>query len=298
MKYLSICIPTNGITEWVIKVVDSIYSQKVDDNLFEVIITDNGESEQCKEAVEKEFGYHNNLIYKRTKAQLFLNQIESFKLADGTFVKFQNHRAIMNPGSIEYLIGIVQKYASEKPTIFFCDGIDNDVEWNEKPSFDEFVRTLGYWISYSGGLSFWKEDFAKNLEKLDYNYLFPHTTIVLNKVEKAKYIICTRKISEEIPTGHGKKGKYKIYYAFGVELPSIILNLYKEGSITYGTYKSVLRDIEKCIINHYIMFSIKGDPHSYDLANADEYLNVFFDYYRIKRVAYMKYAAKKILGRE
>ena len=46
MKLLSLCIPTNGISEWVFPVLDSIYNQKVDDSLFEVIVTDNGNNEQ------------------------------------------------------------------------------------------------------------------------------------------------------------------------------------------------------------------------------------------------------------
>ena len=39
---ISLCIPTNGIIEWVFPVLDSISAQKVDEQLFEVIVTDNG----------------------------------------------------------------------------------------------------------------------------------------------------------------------------------------------------------------------------------------------------------------
>lgn len=49
---LSICIPTNGIVEWVIPVLKSIYSQKADNSLFEVVVTDNGNSSALSKAVE------------------------------------------------------------------------------------------------------------------------------------------------------------------------------------------------------------------------------------------------------
>ena len=42
---LSICIPTNGVVEWIIPAINSIYSQGVDNNEFEVVVTDNGEKD-------------------------------------------------------------------------------------------------------------------------------------------------------------------------------------------------------------------------------------------------------------
>ena len=47
-KVVSLCLPTNGIIEWVFPVLDSIYRQNVDDSLFEVIVTDNGDNEQFR----------------------------------------------------------------------------------------------------------------------------------------------------------------------------------------------------------------------------------------------------------
>ena len=41
---LSLCLPTNGISEWVFPVLESIYSQNVDESKYEVIVTDNGSS--------------------------------------------------------------------------------------------------------------------------------------------------------------------------------------------------------------------------------------------------------------
>ena len=34
---ISLCIPTNGVIEWIFPVLDSIYVQGVEENLFEVV---------------------------------------------------------------------------------------------------------------------------------------------------------------------------------------------------------------------------------------------------------------------
>lgn len=40
--FLSLYIPTNGIVEWVIAALDSICGENINNEKFEVIVTDNG----------------------------------------------------------------------------------------------------------------------------------------------------------------------------------------------------------------------------------------------------------------
>ena len=65
---LSLCIPTNGIAEWVFPVLDSIYNQKSDERKFEVIVSDNGVNEDFKCHMECYALKHDNIIYRRTKS--------------------------------------------------------------------------------------------------------------------------------------------------------------------------------------------------------------------------------------
>ena len=39
---LSLCMPTNGVVEWVFPVLDSIFGQNANSNEFEVVVMDNG----------------------------------------------------------------------------------------------------------------------------------------------------------------------------------------------------------------------------------------------------------------
>ena len=62
-KLLSLCIPTNGISEWVFPVLDSIYNNYYGDlEAFEVIITDNGDNISFKQDIKKYVSKFSNLI--------------------------------------------------------------------------------------------------------------------------------------------------------------------------------------------------------------------------------------------
>ena len=50
--YLSLCIPTNGVIEWVSPVLNSIYDEKNPIGEFEVIVTDNGNNEEFYEFMQ------------------------------------------------------------------------------------------------------------------------------------------------------------------------------------------------------------------------------------------------------
>ena len=95
---LSLCIPTNGIVEWVFPVLDSIFSQKVDTSLYEVIITDNGDNAEFKEKMKDYLFEKDNLKYYETNAGIFRNEIESYMRASGELIKFVNHRSILVEG--------------------------------------------------------------------------------------------------------------------------------------------------------------------------------------------------------
>ena len=73
MALLSLAIQTNGIIEWVFHVLDSISRQSVDENLFEVIVTDNGDNDLFYNKMLEYKKKHRNLIYQRNESKLFMN---------------------------------------------------------------------------------------------------------------------------------------------------------------------------------------------------------------------------------
>lgn len=269
---LSLCIPTNGVIEWVKPVLDSIYQEKNPIGSFEVIVTDNGTNEKFYDFMQSYSKIYDNLIYKKTDAIQFKNQIEAFKLANGKLIKFVNHRMTLLPGALNYLLQVVKDNEEKKPFIYFLDNKCAGIY----ETFDEFVKGMSYWSSYSGGVAMWREDFMKMDPTKPFNQLFPHTNLIFSTQDKYKYIIDGHKIMESLPTDDTKKGKYNLFYAFGVEYPCIILELYRNKMISFETFEKVRDDNFTFLIELYTEYIILKRPCSYDLVDYKKNLKVFY----------------------
>ena len=123
--YISLCIPTNGVIEWVFPVLKSIYEQNVANSLFEVIVTNNGSNDKFDNLMLEYVKRHSNLIYKKTNAVLFHNQLETLKLAKGKYLKFINHRSTLVKGSLSKMIDIIKNNEYIKPIIYFSNNTLN-----------------------------------------------------------------------------------------------------------------------------------------------------------------------------
>ena len=288
---LSLCIPTNGILEWVKPVLDSIYSEEKPIAKFEVIVTDNGNNEKFYEFMKNYSKAHDNLIYRKTNAVHFNNQIEAFKLASGKLIKFINHRKVLLPGSLNYLLEFVEKYQSSKPFVYFLEDDNAGVYEN----FDSFVSGLSYFSSYSGGIAMWRDDFMKIDLNKPFNVLFPHTDMLFSARKKNQYIIDGHSITKDLPTDETKKGKYNLFFAFAVEYPSIILELYRNGDITYKTLKKVKEDNYGFLCMLYLNYIILKKPCSYDLQNYKDNLQIYYGN-RLMPIEVFKTVVKKSMN--
>ena len=286
---LSLCIPTNGISEWVFPVLDSIYSQNIDKSLFEVIVTDNGSREEFYSKMAAFAAQKSNLVYKKTNAFLFENQIEALRLAKGEFLKFVNHRSVMNEGSINWMLEFVRSNLSEKPVIYLSNGALHYKERYESSDFDGFVKGLGAYASWTTGVGVWKSDFEKIPKDKAYNKISPHSDILFAERTKSKYIIDDTLWSHEIDGDHSKKGKYDLYKAFAVEEFFITLQLFLDGSITAKTLKSVKRSYEKLVTGFYLQFSLVKRPCSYTLTGFDDAMGIFFNKHKIVLGAWLRF---------
>lgn len=279
---LSLCLPTNGISEWVFPVLDSIFSQNIDDTLYEVIVTDNGNNPDFFEKMQDYAKPHTNLIYKKTNAFLFENQIEALRSASGDFLKFINHRAVLEPGSLKWMIDFIEKYKTEKPVIYLSNGqleLKENVEVN---SFDGFVKGIRELASWTTGVGVWKSDFEKIPDDKVYNKISPHSDVLFAERKKEKYVINDYLWCHEIDISHKKKGSYDLYKAFGIEEFSITLSLYLDGDISVETLKAVKKAYEKLLVRFYRIFHIFRRPCSYDLKSFNKTTSIFFSPTRIK----------------
>lgn len=275
---VSLCMPTNGVIDWVFPVLESIYNQNVNNELFEVVITDNGNNAEFKKSIKEYLQTHINIVYAETQALPFVNEIESYKKASGELIKFVNHRTKLVEGTLQRMIDYVESNREIKPITYFSNGVlKMSKDKHEFSSFNEFVKNLSYWSSWSTGMTIWKEDFDRLPEDVStFNELFPHTNVLFNERHRGKYVIDNSIIFDEIPQGKKPKGNYDLYYAFGVDYPRIIENLLKDGSITEKTYKYVLDKNLEFIASLYWQYNLKKDYCSYDLSSLDDMFGKYY----------------------
>lgn len=290
--FVSLCIPTNGIVEWVIPVLDSIYQDNIREDLFEVIVTDNGNNLEFGNVMKAYVRSHSNLVYQKTEAEGFLNQIEAFKLAEGKFIKFVNHRSRFLSGTLCYLIDYVRENAMVQPVIFFLNGgLRLPKEWNKYTCFDDFVLALSYYSSWSGGIGIWKEALQKMDFGRSFNRLFPHTDILFSDRNNSSYIIDNKHLFEDIPADVTKKGKYDLFFAFAVEYIRILEELYKDGSISKNTFEKVRLKNGKFLAELYFNYVVRKIPCSYDVSGYKTSIDVYYGDWQIK--AWLPYVMMK-----
>ncbi len=284
---ISLCLPTNGIIEWVFPVLDNIYNQKANINEWELIVTDNGNNNEFQEKMISYASEHDNLIYKKTNAYMFENQIEALRLASGHYLKFMNHRSILEPDSLQWMINTVKENIEEQPIMFFSNGVLKYSKREIFDSFDDFVKGLHEFASWTTGVGVWKSDFEKIPADWVYNKISPHSDVLFWIKDRDKYIIDDKVWSHDIDTSHAKKGKYDLYRAFGVEEISITLNLLNERYISPNTFKFILKCYEKCVAYFYMQFNILHQPCSYNLNGFDDAMGIFFKKRRVVMIAYI-----------
>ena len=271
---LSICIPTNGIVEWVVPVLKSIYSQDVSIEEFEVVLCDNSKNNLFIDNEEiRMFFKKSNLHYFKSDSEGFLNQIFSFKKCKGDLIKFVNHRRPMMDGSIKFLIDFSKRNKNKKNILFFTNN-GKGAEIIDCKNYDDFLFRLGILSSWSGGVGFWKDNFDFNAIEID--KYFPHFCL-LQYNKNSNYTIINKKIfCDEVESSAAKKGSYNLFYVFGVHFLNFFINLFYENKINFCTFQHIYREVFKFISNLYLDFVVLKKPCSYILDNYKIWINIFY----------------------
>ena len=272
---LSLCIPTNGKAEWILPTLESIYTQGVEETEFEVVVTDNGKDSALARGMEKLLREHGNLIYQRNDSEMFYNQLEALKPAHGMFLKFVNHRGIMEPGGLRRMIEIVLENRDRKPPIYMSNGFLKK-DRIDCASFDEYVREIGIYASWTTGVGIWKEEFDRIRDHLVADRISPHSCVLFSRRKDDYYRIYNDKLSSELTHDHKNKGTYDLFKAFGVEELFITHRLYIDGDITAETFKKVKKDYRRFTSFLYFDFMIRKKPCSYDLSGFNDAMGIYF----------------------
>ena len=275
---LSICIPTNGASQWVLPCLDAIYSQGIDKSLFEVVITDNDiDSTLLSDLRPYEC---DNLRYVQTRDEGFLNLVTALKLGRGVFRKMLNHRSMILPGTIARWLAIIKEYMNSKPIIYFSDN-QLDVGTILKCSnLDSFINRLSYWSSWSAGISIWDIDVGE-IDRLELNEMFPNVSLLFNLRSESQYIICDEKY-QNMQDERGKGG-YNLFQIFAVDYLDILNSLRREKKIKNKTFIKVKMELLTFLSAWYFELIVKKtSKYNFEVVDRRQSFSIYYsvvDYY-------------------
>ena len=277
---LSLCIPTNGAVEWVLPVIESIYSQGYDNDKFEVVITDNGKDTQLPQHIAK-MNYP-NLRYRQTTDEGFLNLVTCLKEGKGLFCKMINHRSVMLPDSIKAMVALVERYKEGQPMIYCPNGNDRIDKVVECKSIDEFIQRLSYWASWSAGIGFWQKDLS-SFEKIELDVMFPNASLLLEVRQESQCVIWNEPYFKmEDDSG---KGGYDLFQTFGVGFLDIINGLRIKKRVRQETFIKVKHDLYGFLSSLYVSEVLLPSKHTFIIGDVRQSMNVYYgDFYYKKMV--------------
>lgn len=104
-KRLSIIIPIYNVEKYIDKLFDSIYTQKVNDSDFEVIVVDDGTPDQSIQRILPYAAIHNNLkIIHQENQGLSVARNTGLAHAKGLYIWFVDSDDSLEPGSIDKIL--------------------------------------------------------------------------------------------------------------------------------------------------------------------------------------------------
>ncbi len=286
--YLSICIPTNGRLEIIKKTLDSIYDKKnqVDLSDFEVVISDNAKNDDLLTVLEF-FKQYDNIAYFKADCEGFLNSVNALKCGRGLFLKLHNNHSAVNHLFLKETIDFIKKEKDNSPQVFFTNGVLKEKKLVKFLNFDQFSSKLSYFNTWSSGFSIWEKDF-RSFENIDYDRLFPQTTLLLELNNKNTYYINDKVYfnEQQILT----KGGYNLFRAFAVDYINIMLNAKNNGIISIKTLKKIKKNLIKyLLVDWYYKTMIRKNSYTFDLTNIKSSIYVHYSKYDYLKLIFDSY---------
>lgn len=291
MKFpiVSICIPTFKRPEIVKETIMSIFSQDVDEKLFNVCITDNSATDETKNMIEKEIPQFSNLFYKKVNCEGFMNSIETLKYGNGKLLKLHNDYSKFLPGSLQKMIDRIETLEEDSVIHFAMGNKEFTESFSTCTSFDFFMNTIHYWSTWSSSFAVWKKDFDLVMSKnIILDKMFPHTSILFDLVNKPIYYIDNESYVENLPLK--KKGGYNLPDNFVHLYLDMVNMLYNDKNISELTFRKIKENILKFVAEWYLKVNVYKNIYSFSFDNWEQCIE---KYYGREGVFYIKEMYRK-----
>lgn len=193
MKHLSIIIPVYNVAPYVRACLESIYKQGLKEEEFEVILINDGSTDNSLQIITEIEKVHTNITIVTQKNQgLSISRNQGITRATGEFILFVDSDDLLIPGTLSYLLQYARMYDTDMIQGKFIK-LDNDkIEKYDVPSTDLSNVSNAESLIKNGERAF-AEDYHL-YESYVWKYLFKREFIIKNTLSFPEH-----KYFEDIP---------------------------------------------------------------------------------------------------
>lgn len=278
MVLLSICIPTYNRKEYLRNTLDSIVSQDIFVNTYDVniVISDNASSDGTDELVEGYISrFPDKIIYHRNDNNIgFANFERVLSIANGQYLKLNNDTLHFKSGTLQKMLDYIKANLETENILFWGNGnknIKNNL--TTYSDINAFVSGVSYFNTWIGSFGIWKKDFelVKTIfEEKNYTEI-PQTFILFQFLENNRNITCVNDSLFESICPDKKGGNYNVAEVFGENYLNLLNDYCEKNLLSDKVYKEEKKLLLK-FINHYY----------FDIDNM----------YNFKKTGYFRYLLK------
>lgn len=272
---VSICIPTNGRPDIIKETLDSIVTQTVDEQLYEVCISDGSPTDETEKIIKKYFEGYKNIKYVKSNCKTSFNLLEALKLGNGKYLKLHNdYCKFKKEQLIEFLKNFYLNNSEDTLMFFALGSLNNKIDIIKFNNFDKFIDNVGIQSTWAPTFCISKSDFDELMrKKIKIEMMFPHLSLLYALSDKKIFIVNDIDYIENIPLK--KKGGYNLPNTFVNIYLGMTKSLVINGRITKGTFNIIRKKILKFVAT--FMAETNSDERYY--FSFDNYKNILKTYY-------------------
>lgn len=243
---ISLCIPTFNRTKALKELLDSILTEDVDENLYEICIADDSNNCETENMILEYKNKYSNVIYKKNTERLtYMNMINVLKMGNGKLLKLNNDYLKYRPGALKMMIDDIKEYDEDNSFIMFAKTYtDESVLYFS--NFSQLIDVVTYHVTWCSSFAMWKKDFDKYLKKdTCIDTFFPHMDLLFRLQKKTQYIIYGKDYYSIQKIGF--QGGYHFPKEFGEHFLDMIYELRKKERIDQDTWDNVKKDTVRLI---------------------------------------------------
>lgn len=244
-KILSICIPTYNRCQVLDETLNKLFSNpEFNDELIEVIVSDNCSTDSTKEVVLK----YSQVKYFRNNQNIGpYNFTVVTSYANGKYIKIFNDTFSFKELKLGWFLDKIILHENDNKNLFFYPkSFSNSIESVQINSINDFFKHCSFYTTWSITSGFWKNDFDLIETKNKYTeLLFPQLWWMYSMVKNGKETIIYFQDLIHVDTPK-KKGGYNLFKTFVEDYLFIV----KNEKIYFTTY-----EIEKYRLCKYFIYT-------------------------------------------